>query len=192
MSDVIDGLASRQAVLIGLAGAALLIALLTGASLLAFLDNENSDTQEALGELADYHAKVEAQPAVEAAYKLALVRARTAPGLFHAANTSLAEAELEKDFKAIAAKVGANVRSAEALSTTKAGDFETVAVQFDLSVPASRLRDLAYAVETHSPYLFVDDVTASAPNWQVTDAKSSDPTLEVHWTVRGYRWSGGG
>jgi hypothetical protein len=26
----------------------------------------------------------------------------------------------------------------------------------------------------------------------VADAKSSDPTLEVHWTVRGYRWNGGG
>jgi hypothetical protein len=191
MNSIVDSLASRKAVVIGFACAALLIALVAGSWISAFLTDQNSDTQEALGELAAYHAKVEARPAVEAAYKLALRRAATAPGLIHAGNAALAEAEIEKDVKTIASKASADVHSAQALSATKASGFETVAIEFDMSVPASRVRDLAYAVETHNPYYFVDDVTILAPNWQVADSRSSDPTLELRWTIRGYRWGGG-
>lgn len=191
MSSFVDTLASRKAVVIGLAAGATLVIVLAGASVAAFLQDQSADTQEALGELAAYHAEAEARPATEAAYKQALARAGTAPGLLHAGNASLAEAQLESQFKTIAATAGADVKSAQILPAAKASGFEVIAVQFDMTVPASRLRDLSYAVETHSPYLFVDDVMLSAPNWQMSEAKAADPSLELRWTVRGYRWSGG-
>lgn len=191
MSSFTDVLASRKAVVIGLAAGAALAIVLAGAGVAALLESESADTHEALGEMAVYHAEAEARPAAETAYKQALARAGSAPGLFHANNASLAEAQLESQFKTIATASGADVKSAQILAAAKASGFEVIAVQFDMTVPASRLRDLAYAVETHSPYLFVDDVTLSAPNWQVSDAKASDPSLELRWTVRGYRWSSG-
>lgn len=191
MSSFVEALASRKAVVIGLATGAALVIVLAGASVAAFLQGESTDTQENLDETAAYHAEAAERPAIEAAYKQALARAGTAPGLLHAGNASLAEAQLESQFKTIASSAGADVKSAQILTAAKANGFEVIAVQFDMTVPASHLRDLAYAVETHSPYLFVDDVTLSAPNWQASNARSSDPMLELRWTVRGYRWSGG-
>jgi general secretion pathway protein M len=191
MSNLVDTLASRKAVMIGLVAGAALVIVLAGASVAAFLQDESADTQEALDELAAYHAEANTRLVAEAAYKQALARAGGAPGLLHAGNTALAEAQLESQFKTIVTTAGADVKSAQILPAAKASGFEVIAVQFDMTVPASRLRDLTYAVETHSPYLFVDDVTLSAPNWQASDAKASDPSLDLRWTVRGYRWSGG-
>jgi len=55
----------------------------------------------------------------------------------------------------------------------------------------AKLRDLIYAIETHTPYLFVDDADIVAQqDWQTGDPQPTNPQLEVRWTIRGYRWSG--
>jgi len=43
-------------------------------------------------------------------------------------------------------------------------------------------------VETHDPYLFIDDATIGAG--QSAPSASQDLTLELRWTLRAYRWAG--
>jgi len=56
-----------------------------------------------------------------------------------------------------------------------------------LTVPQSHLRHLLYAVETHTPYLLIDEADISAsPDGQ---PQNHDPQIEIRWTVHAYRGS---
>jgi Type II secretion system (T2SS), protein M subtype b len=171
-------------------GAFALLALIATPVVLAF-QSQSDDVRESERELATYRAEVAAGPAVVARLKDTLAGMSTAPGLLRSASVPLAQSELENAFKSMAARNGAEIRSTQILPATKKSGFDVIAVEYDLTVPESRLRDLAYSVEAGAPYLFIDDVTITAPgNVPTADVASDDPALELRWTVRGYRWSG--
>jgi general secretion pathway protein M len=191
MSSLLAKLASRQAILIALGAAALALLGAIAVPVVLVFQNQNDDVRESERELAVYHAEVAAEPAAAARLKDTLAGMSTAPGLLRAASVPLAQSEIEDTFKSMAARSGAEIRSTQILPATKKSGFDVVAIEYELTVPESRLRDLAYSVEAADPYLFIDNVTISTPGSpQGEDLTADDPRLELRWTVRGYRWNG--
>jgi hypothetical protein len=191
MSSLLVKLASRRAVLIALCGVAFTLLALIAAPVVLLFQDQIDDARESERQLAVYHAEVAAEPAIAARLKKTLARMSTAPGLLRSASVPLAQSELEDAFKAVAARNGAEIRSTQILPVKKASGFDVIAIEYDLTVPESRMRDLAYSVEASDPYLLIDDVAITAPGTApADDVAKDDPTLELRWTVRGYRWSG--
>lgn len=114
--------------------------------------------------------------------------ARGAPGLIKTSSADLAAAQIQTDLKNLVHANTGEIRTAQTAPVVKTGGFETIAVAYDLTVPLSHLRALTYAIESHTPYLFLDNVEISAPQ-AAGSATQSEPTLELRWTVHGYRWA---
>jgi hypothetical protein len=62
-----------------------------------------------------------------------------------------------------------------------------VAVQYDLTVPASKLRPLIYAIESHVPYFFLSGIELVPPQTWNGDKGGPEPRFEGRWTVSAYR-----
>jgi hypothetical protein len=189
MNAALPYLKGRAAVLTLLALGALLVVALIAVPLLALFADQTSDLQDSLNRLAVYRAEIASRPQAKARLKDALMRASTAPGLLHAANAALGEAELQSDFKAIVGANGGEIRSSQILPATHANGYEVIALEYDLTVPMSRLRDLTYAVETHDPYLFIDDATISGSQAAQGSATPVDTPVEIRWTLHASRWA---
>lgn len=153
---------------------------------------QSDDTALALHQLAVYRADADMRPVLEKGLKEARQRLSSVPGQIAGTNAPLAQAVLQNDVKTIVDRNGGNIISAQIVPATKTNSFETIAVQYDLVVPITHLVDLTYAIESHTPYLFIGDADISMPQiWQPGDTQMPEPKLEVRWTIRGYRWVGG-
>lgn len=153
---------------------------------------QSDDIALALHQLAVYRAEAGTRPALERELKEARQRLSSVPGQIAGTNAPLAQAVLQNDVKTIVDRAGGNILSAQIIPATKANGFETIAIQYDLVVPITRLVGLTYAIESHTPYLFIGDADISTPQvWQPGDTPMPEPKLEVRWTIRGYRWVGG-
>lgn len=149
---------------------------------------QNSDIGDLLQQLGSYRAEIAAKPALEAQLAELDRQGATVPGVIEGDTASLAEAQLQRQIKTVVEANQGTLRSVQALPAVKQGGFETIAVQCDLSVPMSRLKDLAYALTAHRPYLFVDEASISAPPSDPDNIRSHEQMLDVRWTVHGYRW----
>jgi hypothetical protein len=183
-------LTGRTAALAALACAVGLGAALIFVALAFIYSGQREEAQESLHQLAAYKSEIDARQEVERAYATLKARVAAMPGVLHAEGGAPAEAQVESQLKEIVESNGGEVRSAQAMPTTTSNGFEIVSLECDLTVPASRLRDLLYAVETHRPYLFIETADITAPvSW---DPKSNtEPSYEVRWGLRAYRWRGG-
>jgi hypothetical protein len=181
----------RQGALIA-AGAAAFLALVLIAALGVLIFGGQSDaTDEATRQLATYRAEVAERPELEAQLRALQAQAASTPGLIVSDSAALAQSQLQDDVKAIVTASQGEVRTAQVVPVSSVDGFQLIAVQYDLMVPMARLRDLTYALETHSPYLFLDEADIVATqDWQSGDPQIANPMLEVRWTVHGYRWGG--
>lgn len=182
-------LTGRTAALSALACAIVLCGALIFLALAFIYGDQREEAKENLRQLAVYNSEIDARPEVERAYSMLKVRVAAMPGVLHAEGGAPAEAQVESQLKEVVEANGGEVRSAQAMPTTSSNGFEVVSLECDLTVPASRLRDLLYAVETHRPYLFIGTADITAPvSW---DPKSNaEPSYEVRWSLRAYRWKG--
>jgi general secretion pathway protein M len=182
-----DMVASPKLVLSGIALAALLIVGALVAAITSIFSEQNQQIRETLWQLANVHADVASRPALQAELDDVRRKAASLPGLYTAANDALAGAQMESDVKAIVDGNGGEVRSAQILTPARKDGFEALGVQYDLTVPQSHLRRLLYAIETHTPYLLIDEADISAsPDAQ---PQNPDPQIEIRWTVHAYRGS---
>lgn len=153
----------------------------------------SSETGDALTQMALYRAEIGLKPKLETELANLRQRAASGTGLIVADDSALAEAELQREMKSLVENNAGEVRSSQVASKKPVGGLEEIAVQYDLSVPITRLSPLLYAVESHTPYLFIDHATISgALGWQPPPQpgkKQPEPKLEVRLTVRAYRWS---
>lgn len=182
---------SRRAWL-ALAAAAALVALLIGLPVAMIFQDQSNDMADSLHTLAVFRAEIAARPALES--KLADLRARAAsdPGLIKSDNAALAEAEIQSEIKTIVASNQGEVHSAQPLSPARNGKFEVIAVVYDIVLPLARLSSFLYAVESHTPYFFIDDsdlLAGQAWDTQDTAPPGTIPKIELHCTIRAYRWS---
>jgi hypothetical protein len=171
------------------AGAVLLL-LIAGLGFLIF-GGQSADTDEAVHQLAVYRAEAALKPQLEAQLQTVRERAAQTPGLIAGESPELAQSQLQDEVKAIVTANQGEVRTAQVIPASTVDGFQVIAVQYDLMIPMSRLRDLTYALETHTPYLFIDeaDIT-SQQDWQSGDPQLANPMIELRWTIHGYRWGG--
>jgi hypothetical protein len=186
-----DLLRGRRGAFIALGVASLAFALLVIAPLVALFEAQQSDIEDSLGDLANYQAEVALRPQLETRLHALEQTAKSVPGLLAGNNAELAQAQLQSDMKSLIGENGGTLLSAQLLQPTSANGFDMVAIQYDLTVPLTHLKNLIYAVETHTPYYFVDDADMiMPPNWRPDNPQAPDPALEVRWTVHAFRWNG--
>ncbi len=137
--------------------------------------------------LARLRAQAAARPAAERALAETRAQANTLPSLLRGDSTALAQAALQSDLKAIAEANGSEVRSALLLPVAGEHGLERISVQYDLMVPASKLRALAHAIESRVPYLFISSIDLAVAQGWPRDPKAPEAKFEVRWTVSGYR-----
>ncbi|MGH6889942.1 MAG: type II secretion system protein GspM [Rhizomicrobium sp.] len=180
----------RQGAFIAIGTVFVLLATMVALPVAALFRGQAEDRKEALQELAAYRAQEAQRPALAA--QLAALRegAKTVPGLLDASNAALAQAQLQSEMKDLIDKNGGSLLSAQLLPPTAVKGFDSVAIEYDMTVPLSNFSSLVYAVETHVPYYFVDSADfVMPPNWK-PNPNRADPAMEMRWTIHAYRWRG--
>jgi multidrug efflux pump subunit AcrA (membrane-fusion protein) len=181
--------ARRRSALIALAVACLLIVFIVVLPVIAAFSAQNADIHDSLQQLGVYRAEIASKPTLEARLAELDRQGASVPGVVSGDGTTLAQAQLQAQIKALIEANQGVVRSLQAVPATTQGGFETIEVQCDFSIPESRLKDLAYAVGDHKPYLFVDEASISVASSDPDDVRSTQAMLDIRWTVHGYRWA---
>ena len=153
--------------------------------------SQSEEIAQSHGLLAAYERRIALRPAVEA--RLAEIRSHenSATGLIGGTSAELAAANIQNLVKALIESEAGQVRSAQNLAPVSADGFQRIDIQYEVSIPMTRLKSIAYRIETGTPYLFLDAIDLRAPeNWQGIGLQMDPPNLEVRWTVRAYRWAG--
>ncbi len=190
MSAAPTYLKTRAAAFAALGLAIVLFAVLIVAPVAAAFSAQSGEIDEALRQLGFYRAEIAAKPALEAELRSLDERGASVPGVIDAPSTALAQARLQGEIKALVEANRGSVRSVQVMPAAMQSGFEIVAVQSDVSIPQSRLKDLAYAVAAHAPYLFVDEASITAQPREPDDTQNRETMLDIRWTVHGYRWGG--
>ena len=141
--------------------------------------------------LAAYTRRIALRPAIEAKLAQLQQHETTATGLIGGASAELAAANIQNVVKALVESEDGQVHSAQNLAPVTADGFQRIEIQYDVSLPMTRLKSVAYRIETSMPFLFLDGIDMRAPeSWQSPGLQLDPPNLEIRWTVRGYRWAG--
>lgn len=183
-------LRGRKGALIALGAMCLLFVVLVALPAAALFEGQADDRHEALAQLAAYRAQEAQRPALAARLAALQEGAKSVPGLLTASSAALAQAQLQSDMKELIDRGGGSLLSAQLLPPTKVKGFDSVAIEYDVTIPLSRFSSLLYAVETHTPYYFIDTADfVMPPNWR-PDIRGQDPSMEMRMTVHAYRWRG--
>lgn len=131
------------------------------------------------------------RPALEA--ELARLRADRGPvpGALRSANESLAAAALQNRLKAAIDAAHGELRSVQALPSHRDGAFRRITIRGQARLKIAGLRDAVYALETATPYLFIDDLEVDAHADQSgRPGAGEDPNLDVRLDVSAYMGAG--
>ena len=174
-------------VLIAIAGLA--AALFIVAPALAAWFALSDDIAQSKSEIVAAQKQLAAQPGLEAELAALRQRAQSAPGLLAGPSAALAQAGLAAQMKTLIESSHGVLMSASMLPPTRQKDFDQVAVEYDITIPFSRLKRFLYAVETHTPYIFFDETDMRiAANWRPAATEAPDPIVELRCIVHAYRW----
>lgn len=183
-------LRGRKGAFIALGGLGLLFLVLVALPLAVMFQAQADDRSEALAQLESYRAEEARRPALAARLAALQEGAKSVPGLLTGTSAALAQAQLQSEMKGLIDKNGGSLLSAQLLPPTKVKGFDSVAIQYDVTIPLSRFSGLVYAVETHVPYYFIDSADfVMPPNWR-QNSPTQDPSMEMRWTIHAYRWRG--
>lgn len=186
-----DFLRGRRGAFIALGTVFGFIALILILPLMTLFEAQAEGKEESLRELAAYKTEEASRPMLEARLRALQQSAQSVPGLLTGSSAALAQAELQSDMKEMIDRSGGSLLSAQLLSPTRIKGFDDVAIEYDLTIPLSRVSALIYAIETHTPYFFLDTADlVMPPNWRPTNPRAQNPAMEVRWTVHAYRWGG--
>ena len=184
-------LRGRKGALLVLGALVCLFVLLVALPVVALFRSQADDRKEALAQLAAYRVLEAQRPTLQARLASLQEGAKSVPGLLDASSAELAQAQLQSEMKGLIDKSGGSLLSAQLLPPTKVKGFDSVAIEYDVTIPVSHFSSLIYAVETHVPYYFVDSADlVMPPNWRANSA-NQDPSMEMRWTIHAYRWRGG-
>ena len=183
-------LRGRKGAYLALGALAVLFFIVVALPLAAMFHAQTEDRQQALAQLQAYRAEEARRPGLASRLAALQQGAKSVPGLLTAPSPALAQAQLQSDMKEMIDRNGGSLLSAQLLPPTKVKGFDSVAIQYDLTIPLSRFSGLVYAVETHVPYYFVDSADlVMPPNWK-PNSPTQDPSMEMRWTIHAYRWRG--
>jgi general secretion pathway protein M len=113
------------------------------------------------------------------------VRERLSPvGLYlEAASDSLVAAELQNRAKAAVEASGGKLTSTQILAARDEGNFRRVGIRVQMSVTVEPLQNTLYALESGTPYLFIDNLDVRR-RVQRRRRKTPQPEAESQLTVR--------
>ena len=169
--------------------AALVVAVAAG--LVAPLVSSYADARRTLAEERAAIAHAQQMGLDPAALRSALARLSTehgpVPGELRGTNESLAAAELQNRFKSAIDAAHGELRSVQALPSHLDGSFRRVTIRGRARLKMTGLRDAVYALESSSPYLFLDDVEIDArPDQSGRPGAAEDPNLDVRLDLSAY------
>jgi general secretion pathway protein M len=142
-------------------------------------------------QLTAYEARIALKPVVEMRLAEMKKHEASSTGLIGGNSAELAAANVQSLVKTLFESDAAQIRTAQNLPPVDADGFQRIEIQYEAVVPMTRIKDLAYRVETAVPYLFLDGIDMRAPeDWQNTGLKLDPPNVDVRWTVHAYRWTG--
>jgi len=183
-------LRGRKGAFLALGAIAFLFLALVALPLAVMFRSQVSDREQAIAQLQAYRAEEARRPALAARLAALQEGAKSVPGLLTATSAALAQAQLQSEMKGLIDRNGGSLLSAQLLPPTRVKGFDSVAIQYDLTIPLSHFSGLVYAVETHVPYYFVDSADfVMPPNWRA-NSPTQDPSMEMRWTIHAYRWRG--
>ena len=184
-------LRGRKGALLMLGIVVCLFVLLVALPVTALFRSQADDRKEALAQLAAFRTLEAQRPALQMRLAALQEGAKSVPGLLDASSAELAQAQLQSEMKGLIDKSGGSLLSAQLLPPTKVKGFDSVSIEYDVTIPISNFSSLVYAVETHVPYYFVDSADlVMPPNWR-PNSPNQDPSMEMRWTIHAYRWRGG-
>lgn len=141
--------------------------------------------------LAAYERRIAMRPLVQARLAELKTHESSSTGLIDGNSAELAAANIQNLVKGVIESEAGQVHSAQNLQPVTNDGFQRIDIQYDVSIPMTHLKSVAYRLETSTPYLFLDGIDMRAPeNWQSNGLTMDPPNLEVRWTVRAYRWMG--
>lgn len=182
-------LRGRKGAFIALGAVAFLFVVLVALPVAAMFEGQAQDRASALSQLAAYRAQEAERPALAARLAALQEGAKSVPGLLDASSAALAQAQLQSEMKDLIDRSGGSLLSAQLLPPTRVKGFDSVAIEYDVTIPVARFSSLVYAVETHTPYYFIDSADfVMPPNWRPN--VTEDPSMEMRLTVHAYRWAG--
>jgi hypothetical protein len=185
-----DFLRGRRGAFLAVGVLAVLFVAAVALPVTAMFEAQAQDRREALAQLAAYRAQEAQRPVLDARLAALQEGAKSVPGLLTASSAELAQAQLQSNMKELIDKNGGSLLSAQLLPPTKVKGFDSVSIEYDVTIPLSNFSSLVYAVETHVPYYFVDSADfVMPPNWRPT-SPIQDPSMEMRWTIHAYRWRG--
>jgi len=183
-------LRGRRGAFLAVGALAILFVAAIAFPVVAMFEAQAQDRREALVQLAAFRAQEAQRPVLAARLASLQEGAKSVPGLLTASSAELAQAQLQSDMKELIDKNGGSLLSAQLLPPTKVKGFDSVSIEYDVTIPLSNFSSLVYAVETHVPYYFVDSADfVMPPNWRPT-SPIQDPSMEMRWTIHAYRWRG--
>lgn len=152
---------------------------------------QDEEIAQAYRMLAAYEHRIALAPLVKKRLAQLKQAETSSTGTIGGASAELAAANIQNITRSVIEGRAGQVRSAQNLAPVTADGFQKIEIQYDVTLPMTKLKEIAYQIETSAPYLFLDSVDIRAPeNWQIGPYQTDPPNLDVRWTVRGYRWAG--
>lgn len=101
---------------------------------------------------------------------------------------ALAAAELQDRVKSVIAESGGSVRSIQILPAADDGKFRRVAIRLQMTTGTAAFFEVAYALETTLPLLFLDNVDVQSRVVRaMADKPAPEPVLNITLDLYGYR-----
>jgi hypothetical protein len=181
----------RRGAFIALGAAIVLALIVIGFPIAMLFSAQAHDIRESEDTIAQYQSEVGQRPQLEERLEALRQSAQSVPGLLSGGSAALAQAQLQSDMKVLIEHNGGTLLSAQLLPPSHANGFDVVSITYDMTVPLGHFRGMLYAVETHTPFYFVNDADfIMPPNWRPGNPQNADPAMEMRFTIHAYRWSG--
>jgi hypothetical protein len=152
---------------------------------------QDEDIAQSHRMLAAYERRIALRPVIEAKLDGLKLQQTANTGVIDGASAELAAASIQSVVKALIEAQSGQILSAQNLPPVATDGFQRIDVQYEATLPMTRVKEAAYRIETATPYLFLDAVDIRAPeSWQLGPYATEPPPVDVRWTVHGYRWVG--
>ena len=179
----------RLAVILLLVAAALVVGAI---ALPVWMLHRHYDTalEQAFGNLERYRRIASTRPEVQR--QLEAMRAKDPRRYFlRSGAAALSAAEAQEAIRSIVEANGGRLITMQAPSSREEGRYRQVSVNVQLTANIGALRQILHAIETHTPYLFVDNlmVRSQVPG-NFRPAPGAEPEMFVQFDVSGYSLTG--
>ncbi len=152
----------------------------------AFAD-DRARTEQLKDVLARYHERAARLPALETRAAALRQSGGPAEGYLGGDNPALAGAALQEHLKALIGEWQGQLTSVQILPAAPDGARLRITARGEMTLNVESLEHVLYAVESETPYLFVDALAihAVSPGGR-TRGKDADPVLDVRFDITGF------